>query len=99
MVEPAPPLQVEVAYALPQRQWVWKLELPAGATVEDAVRASGLREAWPDVDLDRLTLGVYAQRVMPGQRLKDGDRVEIYRPLQCDPMRARRLRAGRGQSR
>jgi putative ubiquitin-RnfH superfamily antitoxin RatB of RatAB toxin-antitoxin module len=77
---------VEVVSALPERQIVRRIELPAGSTVEDAASASGL--AWEEA-----RLGIYGKAVPPGTILKDGDRVEIYRPLLADPKDLRRLRA------
>lgn len=65
------------------------LVLPAGATVEAALRAGGLLDAagtMPDC-------GVWGRRCTAGTPLREGDRVEVYRPLQIDPMQARRLRA------
>jgi putative ubiquitin-RnfH superfamily antitoxin RatB of RatAB toxin-antitoxin module len=83
-------MRVEVVCAVPgEARWV-ALSLPAGATVLDAVRASGL----PHHGL----FGVFGKRVDAGRRLADGDRVEIYRPLAMDPKEARRLRA-RGRAR
>lgn len=90
-----PMLRIEVAYALPRQQWLRSVELPAGSTATEAVRASGLLEMRPELAGIELDLGVFSSRVNSGYVLQDGDRVEIYRPLECDPMRARRLRAGR----
>jgi putative ubiquitin-RnfH superfamily antitoxin RatB of RatAB toxin-antitoxin module len=81
-------LRIEVAYALPERASVVELRLPDGATVRDAVLASGLQ-----VDLGRL--GIFGKAVRPETRLTDGDRVEVYRPLLIDPKEARRRRARR----
>ena len=80
-------LKVEVVYALAGRAEIRIVELPAGATVSDAIRASGL----PVSD----AFGIHGKRVGAGQRLANGDRVELYRPLVVDPKEARRRRAGR----
>lgn len=90
-----PTLRIDVAYALPRQQWLRSVELPAGSHAIEAVRASGLVEMRPELTGIELDLGIFSSRVDSGHILQDGDRVEIYRPLQCDPMRARRLRAGR----
>jgi len=80
-------LRVAVVRALPEEQSVVALELEEGARVEDALRASGLGEA--------AALGIGGRRVDRGRRLRDGDRVEILRPLAEDPKDARRRRAAR----
>lgn len=69
------------------------LELPESATALDAIRASGLAERFPEVDMDAATLGVWGRACAPDTRLQEGDRVEVYRPLRMDPNEARRLRA------
>jgi hypothetical protein len=70
----------------------WTLELPTGSTVADAIRASGLRVEFPATDPAGLTLGVWGRKAVPGQLLRERDRVEIYRPLEVDPKVARRER-------
>lgn len=85
-------LRVEVVYALPGGEDAVVLELPAGSTAADAVRAGGLLARHPDIDLGRQKLGIYGRVVRPGLRLADGDRVEIYRPLAVEPKEARRRR-------
>ena len=70
------------------------LELAEGATAREAVAASGM-PARHGLDAERLKLGIAGRRVSPEQRLRDGDRVEILRPLAADPNEARRVRASR----
>ncbi|MBK1735110.1 RnfH family protein [Halorhodospira abdelmalekii] len=84
---------VEVAYALPAQQSVIAVELPAGATVADAIAASGILERHSEIDLTQQAVGVFGQIERPETPLHNGDRVEIYRPLQVDPKAARRRRA------
>jgi uncharacterized protein len=86
-------LRVEVVYALPGGQYAVHVNLAKGASVLDAVLASGLLERYPEIDLPRYKLGIYGKVVAPGALLADGDRVEIYRPLVLDPKEARRRRA------
>jgi putative ubiquitin-RnfH superfamily antitoxin RatB of RatAB toxin-antitoxin module len=86
-------IAVEVAYAEAGRQWVLPVQLPAGATVMQAIEASGLLEQVPGLAIDPARLGVFSRKAAPGQVLEDGDRVEIYRPLSLDPKEARRRRA------
>jgi len=84
---------VEVAYARPERQWVVGVRWRDGMTALEAVQASGLLRELVELRCDDLHLGVYGQRVAPGQPLRAGDRVEIYRPLKFDPRDARRKAA------
>ncbi len=75
-------MKVAVVYALPHEQDYVELEVPQGATVLDAVHLSGILERHPEIDLSVNRLGIYAKLVKPDQPLNEGDRVEIYRPLQ-----------------
>lgn len=84
-------IAVEVVLALPERMQLKRLVLDAGATVADAVALSDLGDDAPLVDPQRL--GIFGKRVPASQPLRDGDRVEIYRPLVLDPKEARRRRA------
>lgn len=81
-------MQVEVVLALPRRVQHVVVQLPAGATLRDALVASGL-----DLQMQHHTYGIFGKRVALDQPLAEGDRVEIYRPLTMDPKEARRLRA------
>ena len=85
-------LRVEVAYsAAPRQVDVAALELPAASTVADALRASGLLERH-GLAADSLACGVWGRPQALSSLLRDGDRVELYRPLTVDPKEARRLR-------
>lgn len=92
-------LRVQVVYALPGGEDAVAVELPAGSTAADAVRACGLLARHPEIDPGRQTLGIYGRVVAPGARLADGDRVEIYRPLVVEPGEARRRRVPRRRKR
>jgi uncharacterized protein len=92
-------ITVEVAYALPHRQVVLTVELPVGATALQAAQISGIAGAFPDVDLANAKLGVFGQLVAPRHVLREGDRVEIYRPLTADPKEVRKARAERARER
>ena len=89
MPEPA----VDVVYALPDRQRVVGVPLADGMTAEQAVQASGILVEHPELAAKTPILGIYGRRVDGTQRLRDGDRVEIYRPLKFDPRDARRKAA------
>ncbi len=91
-------ISVEVAFALPDKQWLVELRLPGDASVEEAIRHSGLlvhARDYIDGDPDA---GIWGKPVKPTQRLRDGDRVELYRPLLIDPREARRRLAHAGQT-
>lgn len=88
-------LRVEVCYALPQRQWRVLLRLPAGSTVADAIGRSNLRLTIRDLRVDDAHVGIFGKPVTLATMLREGDRVELYRPLQCDPKEVRRQRAAR----
>ena len=85
-------IAVQVCYALPERQEIVSLRLSEGCSVQDAVLASGVLEKFPDIDLSRIKLGVLGKLVKLEALLRDGDRVEIYRPLIADPKEMRRRR-------
>ena len=90
---PAEPLRVSVAYS-PRAGEVDEVvvQLPSGATLMDAIRASGVLQRHPAIDLAQARRGVWG-KVQPDETvLRERDRVEIYRPLQVDPTEARRLR-------
>lgn len=86
-------LRVWVVAALPDRQEVIELELAEGATVADALREARVAENHPG--LAQAAVGIWARRVERTQRLRDGDRVEVYRELQADAKAQRRERARR----
>lgn len=86
-------IQVEVVLAMPTRQKIISLELAADSTVADAISKSGLPGSFEDFDLNPETVGIFGRKVSPEQVLRDGDRVELYRPLIADPKEVRRQRA------
>ena len=88
-----PQIGVEVVYALPDTQDVIELTLASGTTAGRAVALSGLLERHPEIDRRTARIGVYGRVVPVDTVLRDGDRVEIYRPLIADAKQARRHRA------
>lgn len=90
-------IRVEVVYALTAKQEMIALKLPAGATVRDAIERSGILEKYPEIDLAKNKLGVFAKLSKPDAILRDRDRVEIYRPLIADPKEVRKQRAAEGK--
>jgi len=86
-------ISVSVCYADVATVWQRALTLPPGATLADAIEASGFRQAFPGVDPAQTGTGVYGRRRPLEHVLHDHDRVEIYRPLVFDPKESRRRRA------
>ncbi|MBT9591742.1 MAG: RnfH family protein [Thiobacillus sp.] len=91
------PVNVEVVYALPDVQALMQVRLAEGATVEAAIRASGVLEAFPEIDLTKNKVGIFSKLVKLDEIVRDKDRVEIYRPLIADPKEVRRKRAEEGK--
>ena len=88
-------IHVQVCFAKPQTCLLEELVLPAGATLLDAIRKSGIVMRCPEVDLSTYRVGIYGKLKSLDTVLRDRDRVEIYRPLQADPKDSRRKRAGK----
>jgi putative ubiquitin-RnfH superfamily antitoxin RatB of RatAB toxin-antitoxin module len=86
-------MNVEIAYAKPEIQVILPLEVGEGATVEAAIRRSGILERFPEIDLEQNKVGIFSKPCKLDQPLRAGDRIEIYRPLIADPKEARRNRA------
>ena len=86
-------IYVEVAYADPQRQFLRSVEVVAGSTVADAIAASGILAQLPG--FVPVGIGIFGRTVAPDARLREGDRVELYRSLRIDPKQARRNRVRR----
>lgn len=91
-------IKVEVCYALPARQELIALSLPAGSTLGQAVEASGLLTKYPEIDLAKNKVGVFGKLSKPDTPLRELDRVEIYRPLIADPKLVRKQREAEGKA-
>lgn len=92
-------IHVEVAYALRERQALVAVEIEEGATIEEAVQRSGILKTFPEIDLQRAKVGIFGRPVALDERMREGDRVEIYRPLIADPKEVRRRKAGQSMPR
>lgn len=95
-------ITVEVAYATPEKQQIISLQVPEGTVALEAIKQSGIAEVFPQINIEADPMGIFGNTL--GARglavavkyiLKEGDRVEIYRPLIADPKEARRQRAQR----
>jgi uncharacterized protein len=91
-------LQVEVVYALPERQELLTLEVDDGATVQEVIDRSSLAELFPECDFDRCRVGIWGHLVTREQTVQHGDRIELYRELLIDPRDARRTLATKGRT-
>jgi uncharacterized protein len=85
-------LSIEVCYALPDQQALIAVDLPEGATLQQALDASGILQRFPRIDLTTQKVGVFGKIKALDAVLADHDRVEIYRPLLVDPKLSRQRR-------
>lgn len=90
---PVEELNIEVAYAGPENQWVRELRVPPGTTIRHAVELSGVLTCFPGIDFARNRVGIYGALARLEDFVSEGDRIEIYRPLLADPKESRRQRA------
>ncbi|MDX1451388.1 MAG: RnfH family protein [Oleiphilaceae bacterium] len=88
-------IHIEVAYALPSKQQIIPLTVSAGTTVYEGAKKSGIDEIFPEIDFDQVDMGIFGKVVKKPKEevLREGDRIEIYRPLIIDPKQARLNRA------
>lgn len=91
-------INVEVAYALPDRQALIPLVLEEGATVQQAIEVSGVLQQFPEIDLSKNRVGIFGKLSKLTVALRDKDRVEIYRVLIADPKAVRKKRAEEGKA-
>jgi len=86
-------IRIEVVLAMPERQELITLEVAAGTTLADAIAQSGVAGMFEGFELDTAKVGIFGHKASQDQVLREGDRVEIYRPLIADPKESRRQRA------
>lgn len=91
-------IPVEIAYALPSQQTLLKVQVESGTTAEQAIRASGILEKFPEINLAQNKIGIFGKLSKLDNVLRENDRVEIYRPLIADPKEVRRQRAQEGKA-
>ena len=93
-------INVEVAYALPDKQIIREVNVDAGTTIGAAIVQSGIMMDFPalDIELENAKVGIFGKVATMTTVLADGDRVEIYRPLIADPKEVRRQRAAEGKA-
>lgn len=88
-------VNVRVVFATPEHQADVPVTLPEGATIGDAIGAAGLESRFPGVSLDNLRCGIWNKLKPRETVLREGDRVELYRPLKADPNAARQARVAK----
>lgn len=86
-------IEIEVVYALPDEQVVIPVNVEPAATIEDAIRLSGILERFPEIVLEDRMVGIFGHCMALDHPVQAHDRVEIYRPLHASPADARRMRA------
>ncbi|WP_116812799.1 RnfH family protein [Steroidobacter cummioxidans] len=91
-------LQIRVVYALPDRQPSVDLQVPPGTSLTEAVNRSGLLQKFPEVAARPLACAIFGRAVPLTYELRDGDRIEILRPLLIDPKQSRREAAERSRA-
>jgi putative ubiquitin-RnfH superfamily antitoxin RatB of RatAB toxin-antitoxin module len=90
-------IRVEVAFARRDEQLILPVEGVGALTAKDAIERSGILQRFPEIDLARNRIGIFGKVAKLDQVLRQGDRVEIYRPLIADPKEARKKRAAEGK--
>ena len=92
-MEHPPEKQIEIVYASRHSQKVVRIDFKTAMRVIDAINQSGLLEEFPEINTAQNAVGIFGRKVPLDTLLNAGDRVEIYRPLECSPQDARRRRA------
>lgn len=90
-------ISIEVVYGTPDKQVLLEVKIEHGLNVEQAILASGIFQHFPEIDLKLLKVGIWNRTCKLDTELKDGDRIEIYRPLIADPKEVRRRRADKAK--
>lgn len=91
-------IRIEIAYAAATRQLLTPLQVSAGTTVQQAIELSGILTKFPEIDLAKNKVGIFGKVTTLSEELREGDRVEIYRPLLADPKKIRQQRAAEGKA-
>lgn len=88
---------VEVAYALPEEQTLLSLDVDEGSDVRQVIIESGILQQHPELDLEKIKVGIFSKLTTMKQVVREKDRIEIYRPLIADPKEVRKKRAAEGK--
>jgi len=90
-------IKIELVYALPNEQTLLQVEVPAGTTLAEGIKLSGILKKHPEIDLEKGKFGIFGKLSKADAVLREKDRIEIYRPLIADPKEVRRKRAEEGK--
>lgn len=90
-------MQIEVAYALADKQTLLRLQVDDGTTLEQAIMLSGIVDIYPQINLLKDKTGIFGKIAKLDTVLREKDRVEIYRELIADPKQVRKQRAAEGK--
>jgi putative ubiquitin-RnfH superfamily antitoxin RatB of RatAB toxin-antitoxin module len=90
-------MNIEVAYALENKQTLLNIEVPEGISLKQAIEDSGILVLYPQINLSKDKTGIFGKIAKLDVVLRDKDRVEIYRPLIADPKQVRKERAAQGK--
>ena len=88
-------IEIEVVYALPNRQVLLSLPVPLGSTIEESIKLSGITKHFPEIIISEAKVGIFSRPEKLSTVVKAGERIEIYRPLIADPREMRKLRAAK----
>lgn len=86
-------IRIELIYALPDEQQILLIEVDENTSVEQAIKQSDILQTYPEIDLTINKIGIFSKTCKLTDKLQNGDRIEIYRPLIADPKEARKARA------
>lgn len=86
-------IYIEVAYAAPDKQVLLGLSVRQGTSVAEGIEQSAIQDEFPELKMDLKVVGIFSRKVPLDHLLREGDRIEIYRPLMADPKEMRRQRA------
>ncbi len=90
-------INVEVVYGLVDEQALLSVDVAEGTDVKSVILASDIIEHFPDIDIDKIKVGIFGKLTKMNQVVRARDRVEIYRPLIADPKEVRKRRAAEGK--
>ena len=86
-------IDIEVVYGIPHKQVLLSLKVPEGTTIENCIKLSGIVKHFPEIVPSEAVVGIFSKPDKLDNTVKQGDRIEIYRPLTADPKEMRKLRA------
>ncbi|WP_354624262.1 RnfH family protein [Psychromonas sp. MME2] len=88
-------IDIEVVYGLPNKQVLLSLPVPVGSTIEECIKLSAINKHFPEITLREAKVGIFSRLESLSTQVKQGDCIEIYRPLIADPKEMRKLRAAK----